>query len=447
MNERTTLPRRPCEARGQVTLRYTDPVTGRVLEEVKGKNHVFTMQLGGTTGFQSTAMKADLLLCQGGSYPDADWKLPFIPGEPIGFGRPGKEGTGLYQGTYRAAESWLDRVTKNGVSAKYVYDFLPTQALGKVSWVGLTAALGNGISTPAYAPPAMGFSNMSRVYDCEKQRYFRAAVFSGDSGYHVGLYMKNCFEEAEEGMVDVSALAGIPELRTSSSYPRTVRTFFDTAEEAVYVMFRGTPVGTTAAIYKVVKLTASGEFLGVWDITSGTELLYACTYPGGARDGKLYSMAPAGDYRGYTRYVCDVEAGTITAVEVALEESSPSLLRWEGSAAFLWGDQFWYPRRDYYDPADDDAGDYFLYGSPMFDLSTGAVHGLVPPSPYEKSPANFHVGVSPIAAFGGQWVKTAMDDSALALPFAYTCYAVPEGTSERPEGSAMTVSYELDVTW
>ena len=71
----------------------------------------------------------------------------------------------------------------------------------------------------------------------------------------------------------------------------------------------------------------------------------------------------------------------------------------------------------------------------------------MPPGPLEETPLQFHVGPSPIAAFGGQWIKTAYDDSALSMPFAYTCYAVPADTPQRPEGSAMTVTYELDVTW
>ena len=73
------------EARGcgKVTIQYTDAVTGRVKEEIRGENHVFTPQFTATTGFQNTAMKADLLLCQGGSVPD-DGTMPFIPGEPIG---------------------------------------------------------------------------------------------------------------------------------------------------------------------------------------------------------------------------------------------------------------------------------------------------------------------------------------------------------------------------
>ena len=445
MKEKTILPRRSVQARGQVTLRYTDPLTGRVLEEIQGKNHVFTAQLQGTTGFQSTAMtKADLLLCQGGTNPDTDF--PFIPGDPIGFGRPGTEGTGLYRGTYRAADSWLDRRTKSGVSSKYVYDFLPTQALGRVDWVGLTAALGAGASAPAYAPPAMGFSASTRVYDCESGRYFRLALFSGDSGYRAALYHKKCYEDAEETMVDLYEAAGIPEFRTSTSYPRNMRVFWDNREEAVYGLIRGTPLGVTTAIYKVVKLTPEGELLGLWDITTGTEYATTTSYPGAARDGKLYWMIPASTYQGYTRYVCDPEAGTITAVEVAMDSGSPNLLRWDSGVAFLWGDCFWYPRRDYYDPADDGL-EGFLYGSPLFDLSSGAVHGLVPPSPQEKTPLNFHVGPSPIAAFGGQWIKSAYDDSAFAMPFAYTCYAVPADTPDRPEGSAMTVAYELDVTW
>ena len=445
MNEKTILAAGPCEARGRVTLRYTDPLTGRVLEEVKGHNSVFTAQLQGTKGFQSTAMKADLLLCRGGTRP-AKEGMPFIPGDPIGYGRPGLAGAGLYRGAYRAADSWLDRRTKNGVSSKYVYDFLPTQALGRVDFVGLTAALGAGASVPAYEPLALGFTASNRVYDCENHRYFRLGLVSGDTGYRVTLYHKTCFEDAEETVVDLCGTAGIQELRTSTSYPRNLRVFWDREEQAVYGLLRGTFVGSTATIYQVFKVTLQGELLGRWSITIGNEYATTAAYPGAARDGKLYWMIPAADYRSYTRYVCNAEEGVITAVEVAVQDGSPNLLRWDSGTAYLWGDCFWYPRRDTQDPDDDDLTG-FLYGSPLFDLGSGAVHGLVPPGPLEETPLQFHVGPSPIAAFGGQWIKTAYDDSALSMPFAYTCYAVPADTPQRPEGSAMTVTYELDVTW
>ena len=155
-------------------------------------------------------------------------------------------------------------------------------------------------------------------------------------------------------------------------------------------------------------------------------------------------MAPAADYQGYSRYTCDVESGTITKVEIALEAGARNLMRWENSVAFFYGDCFWYPRADTAVPAD---SAWFLYGSPLFDLSSGAVHGLVPPGPRNAEAAAFNVGRSPLAALSGQWVATAVSSGEMTMPFAYTCYQVPSGTPERPEGSGMTVTYELDVSW
>lgn len=449
MNERIVLPRRRVQGRGRVTLRYTDPVTGKVLHQVRGENHVFTAQIAGTANFQSTAMKADLLLCQGGSYPytGGEMKMPFIPGEPIGFGRPGAAGSGLYQGTYRASESWYNRATKTGVSAKYVYDFLPTQALGQVDWVGLTAALGSGAAAPAYEPPFVGFSAGSRVYDCARGKSYRATLLSVDSTYHVKLLWQDCYASAEEG-VDLTELSGMAAFRTGTGYPRTLRVFLDQEDGTVYVMCRGTPTGTTTAVYKVLKVSADGqEVLNQWDITTGKEYVYETAACGAAAEGKLYWMVAAAGYRGYSRYVCDPAAGTITKTEVALEEACPDLVRWDETVAYLYGGCFWYARRDYNKPSEEGYADYFLYGSPLFNLSSGAVHGLVPPGPMEKTPGAFHVGPAPMTAFGGQWIKTCYDSAGASMPFAYTCYRMPEGTPQRPAGSAMTLTYELDVAW
>ena len=449
MKEKSALPLGKAQGRGRVSIRYTDAVTGRVLREVCGENHVFTPQFAGTTGFQATALKADLLLTQGGSIPDGDAEspMPFIPGTPIGYGRPGAEGTGLYRGTYRSAESWYNQTTRNGVSSKYVYDFLPTQALGRVDWVGLTAALGSGASEPAFDTPWTEFSSAVRVYDCERGVYYRAGMSTVDSLYHVKLYIMDCFSDSAERSVDLTDLAGLTAFRTGSSYPRTARVFLEQGGGAVYVLFRGTPAGTTTAVYKAVKVCADGaEVLGQWDITGGVEYLYATTAPGGALNDQLWWMVPSSGYLGYTRYTCDLAAGTITAVEIGLEGSG-NLLRWDEGVAYVYGSCFWYPRRDAYTPADDGYSGYFLYGSPLFDMSSRAVHGLVPPSTMEKSPALCHVGLSPITACRGQWIKTLYSSHTANLPFAYTCYRLPEGTEDRPEGSAMTVAYELDITW
>ena len=59
MNDLTALPRREARGRGKVSIQYTDALTGRVLEEIRGENHVFTPQLTGTTGFQTTAMQVN----------------------------------------------------------------------------------------------------------------------------------------------------------------------------------------------------------------------------------------------------------------------------------------------------------------------------------------------------------------------------------------------------
>ena len=216
----------------------------------------------------------------------------------------------------------------------------------------------------------------------------------------------------------------------------------------MYILCRGTPTGTTTAVYKAVKVSADGsEVLGQWDITSGTEYVYAATSAGGAMNDTLWWMTPADGYRGYSRYTCDLATGTITLTQIALDESSGNMLRWDDAVAYVYGNCFWYPRRDAYTPANDGYDAYFLYGSPLFDMSAQAVHGLIPPSTMEKVPSQCHVGLSPISAFGGQWVKSFYASEAQTMPFAYTCYSVGADTPDRPDGSAMTVTYELDITW
>lgn len=444
MKANIKLPGSSIQGKGRVTLRYTDSVTGRVLEEIQGRNHVFVPQFTATTGFQSTAMKADLLLCQGGSIPDegALHRMPFIPGTPIGYGRPGAEGSGLYRGTYRTADSWMDRVSRNGVSAKYVYEFLPSQAPGRVDWVGLTAALGQGASVPSCQPPFLAGSTGNRVYDCETGMMYRVSTALQDDGVHVYLYFRDCFSGGAEQTVDLTVLAGMDKLRNGTAYPRTSRVFYDKKNSVIYAMYRGTIYGSTTKVYKVLAVDLAGTaVLGKWDITSGVEYTYSVGYPGGARDGVLWWMVPAEDHTSYSRFTCDVEKGSITKIDIGAE--GENLYAWAGSVAYFYGDCFWYPRTTSL-PTDTA---YFLHGSPLFDLGNGAVHGLVPPGAVAAAPGGFHVGISPLASLGGQWVATDVAGGAMTLPFAYTCYRVPDGTPERPEGSGMTVTYELDISW
>ncbi|MDO5765118.1 MAG: hypothetical protein Q4P84_05410, partial [Elusimicrobiales bacterium] len=70
----------------------------------------------------------------------------------------------------------------------------------------------------------------------------------------------------------------------------------------------------------------------------------------------------------------------------------------------------------------------------------------VPPSACNTNNYLYTLFRSAIPALNGQWGRNWYADSTVTTPFAYTRYQVPADAPVRPEGSGMTVTYELDIS-
>ena len=156
----------PLKAKGHVRIDYKDPITGKVLERIEGDNHVFVNQFFATS-FQTQNLAATLLLTDGQAALDTD--LPWIPGKPIGYAEPNSAASGLFHGAYRASDSYINRITQNGVESLYVYDFLTSQIPDPIRYVGLTGAyrVGHGTTPFQYRWPR---DNFAGIYDVERKR-------------------------------------------------------------------------------------------------------------------------------------------------------------------------------------------------------------------------------------------------------------------------------------
>jgi hypothetical protein len=153
------------ELHGHCRVDYTDPITGKVLERVEGDNHVFMDQFM-AQDFQGQALSAALLITNGEQSLDTD--LPYLPGTPIGYGTPSSEATGIYQGSFRSVDSYRNKITQQGITNLYVYDFLTTQIPDTIRYVGLTAAGQTGVNTTpfTYRWPR---NNCDGIYDIERK--------------------------------------------------------------------------------------------------------------------------------------------------------------------------------------------------------------------------------------------------------------------------------------
>lgn len=211
MTDLGTIQRTPIQAVGRCRVDYSDPVTGRILERIEGGNHVFTPQFY-ATDFQTTALEAALLLTDGTQTLDTD--LPWLPGRPIGYASPSSLATGLFQGAYRSADSYRNRVSQNGVDNLYVYDFLPAQIPDTIRYVGLTAAnRGTSIRAPfQYRWPT---DDSSGIYDIQRKvRLYGGTVsLSNTEGGAGSVYINKVVNQPGETPVrlDLFDLLGQPD--------------------------------------------------------------------------------------------------------------------------------------------------------------------------------------------------------------------------------------------
>lgn len=199
------------ELHGHCRVDYTDPITGKVLERVEGDNHVFMDQFM-AQDFQGQALSAALLITNGEQSLDTD--LPYLPGTPIGYGTPSSEATGIYQGSFRSVDSYRNRITQQGITNLYVYDFLTTQIPDTIRYVGLTAAGQTGVNTApfTYRWPR---DNCSGIYDIEHKTllYGGTCSLSNSAGGDGQLYIYKITNEPTEAakQIDLFALCEKPD--------------------------------------------------------------------------------------------------------------------------------------------------------------------------------------------------------------------------------------------
>ena len=199
------------ELHGHCRVDYTDPITGKVLERVEGDNHVFMDQFM-AQDFQGQALSAALLITNGEQSLDTD--LPYLPGTPIGYGTPSSEATGIYQGSFRSVDSYRNRITQQGITNLYVYDFLTAQIPDTIRYVGLTAAGQTGVNTTpfTYRWPR---DDCNGIYDIERKTLLFGGTcsLSDSAGGDGQLYIYKIANEPTEvsKKIDIFSLCEKPD--------------------------------------------------------------------------------------------------------------------------------------------------------------------------------------------------------------------------------------------
>lgn len=131
-------------AKGHVSIDFTDPLTGKVIDKVDGDNHAFKEYLS-TTNLVGWMNSVTLHITEGDGSP-VNTSFPWMRGDLIGFGTPYNGSSGTLRGAYDSTTSYTGKRTPFGLSSKYSYQFTPSQALGRIGEVGLTSQFVNTYS-------------------------------------------------------------------------------------------------------------------------------------------------------------------------------------------------------------------------------------------------------------------------------------------------------------
>ena len=423
---------------GRCCIQYTDPLTGRILEEIRGGNHVFESQLNGL-GCINNVMPADLLLTTGGFLP-TDGEVPFLPGEPIGWGRIGEGTQGAYRGQYRSADSYYDKRTTSKITNKYVYDFLPTQALGgPVNWVGLTGHFGKGGSVSCLKYPfanSMGPNNQNTITDCSDA----AKTYIRKTSNAITVYRASVITAGSFSSKELSALLG-------PFY--TISNYYFAAEAGgkdFFVIVNGRKTSGDSTHLYVYRVDYDfTQVKGSWEIQES----YSNTPEYGFFDeGKIYLYYKNFGDDHLSRMSWDViDLDALSVSYFNSETLGINVFRLGEYEIFRYGNSIWYQvYYNNYGLAGNIYSGKFAYIGLFYDAGKHLSMPCIPPSIQTLSSDIYIMFSSMVPQLNGQFCYGYNKGYAPEVNFAFTRYQVPDGVPARPEGSGMTVTYELDIT-
>ena len=137
-----TKQRKPGRAEGLIILSLTDPITGKIKEQYKYKNHVFEDMLFAGPSYNWAAAlnnSAFSTLVLNDSIAPIDPNMPFILGQTLGYGLPSTIASGTIRGTYDTTKQILGSYTPEKATWCFAYEFTTAQSNGTIGTVGLTS--------------------------------------------------------------------------------------------------------------------------------------------------------------------------------------------------------------------------------------------------------------------------------------------------------------------
>lgn len=401
---------KPFGAEGRVCINYTDPVTGKIKEQIKGTNHVFADQWFQLINWWEMLASVRLVLTD--STRAVDTNFPYLLGNPIGYGVVNGLGEGTYKGAYNTTYSFLQAASPEGVSSKLAFDFTPTQVPTAVKSIGLTEQYDNPrrqffkkkkLENWGYGTPSTGGA-------ADSEHFYSIAA---------GIVTKRNLMSRIATTIDISAIVGTTNLRIGC----------DQTTGRLYVRkFDGTTAGNRR-MYEFSDGTF-GTLLNTYTTTNDTRTENFYVYAGCAYAFVDYRTVVKSNFAGNAApvtYVCDTS--DIMGIGVSPNFSSVGC---SGKYLAHSATDARYTQQGFlFDMATDtQAGRIGLWGafrwyngyggSPLI----GNANGTLVEHPYDAyvGSANHHCAAIALAA-----------------------YKLPVDAPDRPAGYGMTVTYEVQV--
>lgn len=399
---------------GNVTIDYTDPVTGRVKERIQDHNHEFIDQFASLAWdtILSLTTAETLFMTDDNTPPDDNFQ--YLRGNIVGWGMNGADASGTYRGKYVADKSFNRQPFASdegyGYRWKYVYDFTPSQVPGKIGSIGITAQY-------------MNFSSANNpVYPVKRFRYTTEAnyyIYKGQWGYRIdntGIITVYNPLSNEKYTVDVSAVTGTAHTLCLGfnysngkayilAYHSTAanRRMYEFLDEEFSVLLNTYSPSSIAAYPSTTKVFAvydnyyyywnSGWYRGDFaeNVNAVLQPVPVCPYIASAATGQVGSIA------GHDDYIYVFNNGNSTSYR-----------------HLIW-----------------DAKENRSVASINAATTSSAYQQQCPEDPTTANRLYL------LSYYGGYFMyKNAL-----------TCYVLPDDAPERPENSGVQITYLVDVTY
>ena len=402
-------------AEGRVCIDYTDPITGKIKEQVRGKNHVYL------DSFQCTNWKSvldSIGLHMTGHTAALDTTFPYLLGSHVGYGLIGSGSSGTYQGAYNSINSFLGQQNGiTGISWKYQYDFTPTQVPDAVKKIALT----NQYQATNPHNLHYGDSNTQWPFKLWKQE----ALVNNSSGCTVeGRYSYTCSAGVvtkkdlwlnTSTTIDVSSSVG-----TSGTmycgYATDTGAFYIANTSTKYVYKFTDEYLTYSTAYSYTNMSTSSSYWGPFYVHSGI----------------AYAFYPPANYIRVHAFVANLAMTSITIPRDSAYSTGGAYCGYTSSHGNLI---IGFSQNNNEKVA-------------IFDLETLAVVGYTCNIAYQQSyntPTRYPLSDDYI--FGNPTYSNYMHTKEFIHNAAFCIYRVPDDAPTRPAGHGMTITYEVEVDY